>query len=182
MSLSRRAFTSGLALVPLAGAQSPITRPDVPATPSPVTFDISEWRAQVFDDHQMETVAALTECIIPKTDTPGARDALVHQHLDHILSDSPEAARMKFLEGLWWLDGYCLQTEAKPFRDLTAVQQMQIISRLYNGSEPDVRPGTEFVQLAKTWTARIYYSTQAGEQELNKQGRVPSSYVSACGA
>jgi hypothetical protein len=28
-----------------------------------------------------------------------------------------------------------------------------------------------FVQLVKTWTARVYYSTQIGEAELNKGGR-----------
>ncbi|MBV8549803.1 MAG: gluconate 2-dehydrogenase subunit 3 family protein [Acidobacteriaceae bacterium] len=177
MSLSRRAFTTGLAAASLARphshAEQAAAQPEAPA-PS--------WQPQVFDPHELETVAVLAELIIPKTDTPGARDALVHQHLDKILSASPEAARTDFLQGLWWLDGYCLQSAAKPFKDVPASEQMQILTRLYDSPDPELRPGKEFVHLAKNWTAKIYYSTQAGEQELNKGGHVPSSYVSACGA
>jgi Gluconate 2-dehydrogenase subunit 3 len=181
MSVSRRAFATGLALVPLAGANSqPV--PQTVESNSPVASDTSEWSAQVFDAHQLETVAVLAECIIPTTDTPGAREALVHKHLDHILAESPEAERTKFLEGLWWMDGYCLRTGAKPFKDLPPTEQMQIALKLYESSEPDLKPGTQFLHLAKTWTARIYYSTQIGVQELNKNGRVPPSYISGCGA
>jgi hypothetical protein len=80
------------------------------------------------------------------------------------------------------LDGYCLQSAGKPFKDVPPVQQTQILLSLCESAEPDLKTGTEFVQLAKTWTARIYYSTQIGEQELNKGGRVPPKYAGACGA
>jgi hypothetical protein len=179
MSLSRRAFTTGLALTPLAksriqdehqghkdGARS--------------AGKTAEWQPKVFDDHQLSTVAILSELIIPKTDTPGAREAFVHQHLDDILSESPESARNRFLEGLWWLDGYCLRSSAQPFKDMAAEKQMQILLALYDASDPDLQPGRVFVHAMKTWTAKIYYSTEIGQQELNKGGRVPAKYVRAC--
>jgi gluconate 2-dehydrogenase gamma chain len=179
MSLSRRAFTTGLAAVPLVKSKvqsgEPLTR-----APQAENHDDSEWHAQVFDDHQLETVAMLVDLIIPRTDTPGARDALVQQHLDHILSESPEPVRAKFLEGLWWLDGYCLHSAAKPFKSLSSAEQTTMLLHLYNSSDPQLQPGTAFVHLAKAWTAKIYYSTHIGEQELNKSGRVPSHYFSAC--
>ncbi len=172
MSISRRAFTSGLAIVPLARTKAPSAQPESPAA--------AEWRPQFFDDHQLETAASIAELIIPKTDTPGARDALVHQHLDRILAESPESEQTKFLQGLWWLDGYCLRSEAKPFQDVAPAQQIEILLHLYETSDPDLQSGTEFVQLAKTWTAKIYYSTQIGVQELNKNGRVPPVYTRPC--
>jgi hypothetical protein len=178
--LSRRAFTAGLAVVPLAKGK-PRSIDQTPEATPPAQPVESEWHAQLFDDHQIETVAVLADLIVPRTDTPGARDALVHQHLDRILSASPEPARVKFLEGLWWLDGYCLQSAAKPFIEISPAEQMEILVKLYDSSEPDLQPGTEFVHLAKTWTARIFYSTQIGVEELNKGGRVPSSYVRPCG-
>ncbi|HEX4230416.1 MAG TPA: gluconate 2-dehydrogenase subunit 3 family protein [Bryobacteraceae bacterium] len=177
--LSRRAFAAGLAVVPLAKSKTGSIQ-QTPEATAPATPVESEWHAQVFDDHQIETVAVLAELIIPKTDTPGARDALVHQHLDRILSVSPEPAKVKFLEGLWWLDGYCRQSAAKPFIEFSPAEQMEILVKLYGSSEPDLKPGTEFVYLAKSWTAKIYYSTQIGIEELNKGGRVPSSYVRPC--
>jgi gluconate 2-dehydrogenase gamma chain len=179
MNISRRAFATGLAGVPLLNGQTqsgkPLTLPAAAESPG-----ASEWHARVFDDHQLETVAILVDLIIPKTDTPGARDALVQQHLDNILSESPEPVRTTFLEGLWWLDGYCLKSAAKPFKDLSSDDQMAALLHLYGSSDPDLQPGTQFVRLARTWTAKIYYSTQTGEQELNKGGHVPSQYSSDC--
>jgi hypothetical protein len=92
MNFSRRAFTTGLAIAPLAPLESKAAQTQ-PA-------NASAFHAQVFDYHEMATVEVLVELIIPRTDTPGAGDALVHQHLDHILSESPDAARVEFLEGL----------------------------------------------------------------------------------
>jgi gluconate 2-dehydrogenase gamma chain len=180
MSLSRRAFTTGLAAVPLVKGQLPSGR-SLTGAPQSEAPGTPEWHAQVFDDHQFETVAMLVDLIIPRTDTPGAREALVQQHLDHILSESPEPVRTKFLEGLWWLDGYCLRSAAKPFNTLPPADQLATLLHLYNSSDPQLQPGTEFVHLAKAWTAKIYYSTHIGEQELNKGGSVPSHYSSACG-
>ncbi len=180
MSLSRRAFTTGLAITPLIKGRAQnehATDGSAPSVPSR-----TDWRPAIFDEHQLATVAILVELIIPNTDTPGAREALVHQHLDHILSASPEAARNQFLEGLWWLDGYCLRSAGKPFKDIPSDQQMQILLTLHDTSDPDLEPGRIFVHSMKTWTAKIYYSTEIGQQELNKGGRVPSSYVRECTA
>ena len=177
MSVSRRVFTSGLAILPLVKA-----RPQAPEAQASSEQPSPAWQARFFDEHQLETVAVIAERIIPATDTPGAREALVHQHLDSILADSPEAVRTRFLEGLWWLDGYCLRSEGKPFKELTPTAQTELLLRLHDSSEPDLEPGKNFVGLAKTWTAKIYYSTQIGEQELNKGGRVPSSYATSCQA
>lgn len=177
MSLSRRAFTTGVALTPLLKGK--------PATARAEQAQEQEgssraWQAKLFDRHQLATVAVLAELIIPTTDTPGAREALVHQHLDDILAVSPETARNQFLEGLWWLDGHSLRTQAKPFKDVAPEKQMQMLAALYETSEPDLQPGRQFVHGMKTWTAKVYYSTQIGQRELNKGGRVPSSYARAC--
>jgi glucoside 3-dehydrogenase (cytochrome c) hitch-hiker subunit len=179
MSLSRRAFTAVLGAVPLAKGQ--MQMPSAPALPA--GKPLSDWRAKVFDSHELETVAAVAEVIIPPTDTPGARAAAVHQHLDDIMAASPETVRSQFLEGLWWLDGYCMRTKGKPFTDVSSAdEQRQILVHLYESQDPELRTGAAFVQLAKSWTAKIYYSSEIGNQELNKGGRVPSSYAGNCSA
>src|SRR5437870_10309328 len=73
------------------------------------------WTPQLFDAHQNETVIALTERIIPATDTPGAKAALVNRHLDRLLHDGPVADQERFLQGLAWLDGYAIREKGKPF-------------------------------------------------------------------
>src|SRR5207237_1175033 len=47
----------------------------------------ANWIPVFFDAHQNETVVALTEMIIPETDTPGAKSALVNRFIDLMLND-----------------------------------------------------------------------------------------------
>src|SRR5256885_7430817 len=42
---------------------------------------------RALNDHQNETVATIAELIIPKTDTPGAREAAVPAFIDVMLAD-----------------------------------------------------------------------------------------------
>ena len=60
--------------------------------PQPTTQPVNiatqkSWTPQLFDAHQNETVVALTERIIPATDTPGAKAAFVNRCLDRLLHD-----------------------------------------------------------------------------------------------
>jgi hypothetical protein len=41
-----------------------------------------DWKPLFLDQHQNDTVIALTEAIIPATDTPGAKAALVNRYID----------------------------------------------------------------------------------------------------
>jgi hypothetical protein len=134
------------------------------------------WRPQAFDTHQNQTVVALTELIIPATDTPGAKAAQVNRYLDLLLHDGPAVERERFLDGLAFLDGYAIRKHANPFVKLNPSQQTAILEAFEAGTESGVAPGNRFFRQAKQWTSRVYYATQAGFSELNKGGRVPAKY------
>jgi len=133
------------------------------------------WKPAVFDTHQNNTVVALTELIIPATDTPGAKAAGVNRYLDLILRDSP-ALRIEILEGLGWLDGFARTKHGKPFVACTSAEQTSMLEALDAGSDSQLEPGTRFFRSIKSQTARIYYATEIGVRELNKGGRVPASF------
>ena len=182
MSLSRRAFTLGLGASSLVGsAEGADSKRRQPVEAADESKNSEAWQPKFFDPHQFETVAALSELIIPATDTPGAREAQVARYLDRILADSPEAARTAFLEGLWWADGYCLRLEGKPFKDLSDHQQTRIFLALFHSADPALETGRAFVRSMKDWTTKIYYSTEIGDRELNKNGHTPSTYAQSCG-
>jgi hypothetical protein len=130
-----------------------------------------DWKPELFDAHQNETVVVLSELIIPATDTPGAKAALVNRWMDRLLAAGPQPQRDDFLSGLGWLDGVSIDKHAKPFTRLTEAEQVAILKDLDGGSGP----GTQFFRMAKTLTSRIYYATEIGMRELNKGGRVPST-------
>jgi hypothetical protein len=132
-----------------------------------------DWKPELFDAHQNETVVVLTELIIPATDTPGAKAALVNRWLDRLLAAGPQTQRDNFLSGLGWLDGHSIDKHTKPFVRLSEAQQIAILKDLDAGSGP----GNQFFRLAKTLTSRTYYATEIGVRELNKGGRVPATFA-----
>lgn len=152
------------AAAPLALAQK--------VAPAPIT-PAAAWTPQLFDAHQNETVIALTELLIPATDTPGAKAALVNRHLDRQLHDGPVEEQIRFLDGMAWLDGEAIRRHSEPFVRCSEPRQIALLEALDSG----VGPGHEFFQLVKTLTARLYYATEIGFQEMNKGGRVPATFA-----
>jgi hypothetical protein len=137
----------------------------------------SGWKPAVFDEHQNETVVALTELIIPATDTPGARQAEVNRHIDRWLAAAPVEDKVEFLEGLAWLDGFSIRKHQKPFRNCSPAEQTAMLEALDAGDDPLNSAGERFFRRAKSVTAAIYYSTEIGFRELNKGNRVPSTFA-----
>jgi hypothetical protein len=69
---------------------------------------------------------------------------------------------------------------SKPFLGLDPEQQRVLVQQLFESSTPDLETGRDFVLNAKELTARVYYSTEIGMRELNKNGRVPAVYSGSC--
>src|SRR3989449_6397255 len=86
---------------------------------------------RALDPHQNETVATIAELIIPKTDTPGAREAGVPAFIDVMLADwGDEEQRQTFTAGLANVDERSRAPFGKDFSAGTAQQQAQILEDL----------------------------------------------------
>ena len=84
--------------------------PDALAREFPAGYDTSkelarsDWTPAFLDEHQNETLIALSDLIIPKTDTPGAKEALVNRFIDQVLAaesaqDQRDVSRQPGLRG-----------------------------------------------------------------------------------
>lgn len=130
------------------------------------------WRPAVFDAHENETVIALTDLIIPATDTPGAKVARVNRYMDLLLKDGTPEQRDRMLGGIAWLDAHATALHGHAFVKCTPAEQIAILKSLDEGTGA----GHTFFRQVKSLTARIYYATEIGFQELNKGGRVPATF------
>ena len=129
----------------------------------------------LFDEHQNETVVALSELIIPATDTPGAKDARVNEYIDLMLHDVAPDRGHAFLKGLGWLDGHAIGLHGAPFVALEDAQQVAILESLDGSEDPRLKAGAEFFARLKRLTVEGYYTSRIGIAELNKHG-VPASF------
>ncbi|HRO09620.1 MAG TPA: gluconate 2-dehydrogenase subunit 3 family protein [Saprospiraceae bacterium] len=46
-----------------------------------------DWKPSTLNDSEMSVLAEICETILPKTDTPGAKDALCHRYIDEMITN-----------------------------------------------------------------------------------------------
>ena len=148
------------------------------AATAPAAAEEQAWAPLLFDAHQNATVIALTELIIPATDTPGAKAAKVNEYIDLMLHDVEEDRGHGFLKALGWLDGYALDKYGAPFVKLSEPRQTAILASLDGAQDPALMPGAEFFKRLKRLTVEGYYTSKIGIDELNKDG-VPDTFACA---
>jgi hypothetical protein len=110
--LIRAGFLAGAAAAlrpPVGKAQS--AEQSSGLTPAQSGVDASKdlaapgWKPLFLDEHQNETLIVLSDLIIPATDTPGAKEALVNRYIDLVLAAETPETKRAFLNSLGYLDG-----------------------------------------------------------------------------
>ena len=125
------------------------------------------WSPSTLSAQQFETVGVLVELIIPTTDTPGAKAALVDRYMDGVLGTANPTTRERFLSGLSWLDARSTTLAGTPFRSSTASQQINLLTRLAAEPSAEEAAGVQFFAAIKSMTITGYYTTEIGlRQEL----------------
>lgn len=164
--MERRDALKRLAMASVAAASTP-------AWGSAQTDDA--WAPRVLTPHQNESVVALTELIIPQTDTAGAKAARVNVFIDTVLADADEGARDAFVTGLEWTDARSRELFGASFIDAGENEQtalLTIVSSEDNDTSSD-RVGVDFFQTLKQLTVTGYYSSEIGMlEELGDDGGV----------
>jgi gluconate 2-dehydrogenase gamma chain len=122
---------------------------------------------RVLNAHQNATVATIAELILPKTDTPGARDAGVPAFIDVMLADwADDEQRQMFTGGLGNVDERSRATFGKDFIGCTAAQQGEILQDLdYELARlRDAKADTSksFFGAMKWLTLTGYYTSEVG--------------------
>ena len=85
----------------------------------------------VLNAHQLETAATIAEHVLPRTDTPGARDAGVPEFVDLLLAEwYDDGERAAFLEGLAAIDASARAAGAASFTALAAPARITLLQAL----------------------------------------------------
>ncbi len=141
------------------------------------------WKPRVLTDWQNQAIGALSERIIPETDTPGALAAGVDQFIDSTLADAPPADREAFLGGLAWIDARSKALFGADIVEASAAQHTTLLTTLSAANNPDREAdiGREFFRALKAMTITGYYSSEIGlRQELGDDGQLFLLEFSGC--
>ena len=91
-------------------------------------------KLKILSPHQDATVTVMAELIIPRTETPGAKDTNVNLFIDRVLADwYTEGERARFVAGLADVDARAQALFEKNFVDAAGAQQAEILRSLGEG-------------------------------------------------
>jgi hypothetical protein len=126
---------------------------------------------QFFTSDEYATVERLTELIIPSDGTPGAREAGVSEFVDFMTASDP-GSQYQLRYGLTWLDAHSDKLHGKPFRQLEADDQSDILKHLaykdqYRDGEDE---GRQFFGSVRELTLMGFYTSRIGLEALDFPG------------
>ena len=88
------------------------------------------WQPSFLSADQLDLVAELSESILPKTDTPGAKDVFVHRFIDKMLHNfHTKKTQETFLNGLAQFEKDCTEMNGNGFQKCTKEQQAVILQK-----------------------------------------------------
>jgi hypothetical protein len=131
-----------------------------------------------FTDQEMQTIALLSDIIIPKDAVSGsATDAKVPDFIEFIVKDMPEY-QTPLRGGLRWLDLKCISRFQKQFKDCTQQQQLALVDEIAypNKAKPEMKPGVTFFSLMRDLTATGFYTSEIGLKDVGYMGNVPNNW------
>lgn len=131
-----------------------------------------------FTDHEMATITALADIIIPKDDVSGsASEAGVPAFIEFIVKDMPQH-QVPMRGGLRWMDMYCLKKYEKTFSDCTQAQQLELVDQVAYPAKakPEMSQGVQFFRLMRDLTASGFYTSEMGVKDLGYAGNKPNQW------
>jgi len=128
-----------------------------------------------FTPEQRLLVAAISERIIPTTDTPGAIAAGVPAFMEMMLADWYEPTdRNEFMTGLGVLEGYSRIQFSRPLAGISAEEQDLVLNLAMTGRIPAL-PGN-FFEHCRQLVIMGYYTSEIGCKQERVYLPVPGRY------
>lgn len=91
----------------------------------------TDWSPSTLSSDQVKMVAEFAETLLPATDTPGAKDVLVHRYIDAWLTGYlNDANRKQAVASIATLEDYLNKAGSGKFADLDAAQKLDVLTAL----------------------------------------------------
>jgi hypothetical protein len=143
------------------------------------------WQPVFLSKEQGALVADVAEIMIPKTDTPGAKDAGVPAFIDVMLKDVYEDTdRQRYLTGLKAFDDAARTAHGKGFVELSNGQQTELVRKFHDEAVAtelalETRPRylqRPFILMTKELSLLGFFTSEAGATQVLQYAAVPGGF------
>ncbi|HMQ06452.1 MAG TPA: gluconate 2-dehydrogenase subunit 3 family protein [Saprospiraceae bacterium] len=139
-----------------------------------------DWKPLFFDQHQIKLLSEIAERMIPRTESPGAKDVFLERFLDEnvSLNFSPEQ-KEQFVEELKVFDERANTLFNKDFVKLSEDQMDQVLEALFQEAENTGhhQRGTPHITRAiRSMVVFGYFTTEQIAKEVLKYDSVPQNF------
>lgn len=136
---------------------------------------------QFFTEDQARIVMEVAEIIIPKTDTPGAKDAGVPGFIDIMLKDCyKKEDQDRFISGLATFDEEAKKAYGDSFIYCKSEQQVELVTKTHAAALAEAKENREakrpFILMAKELTLLGFFTSEPGATQVLQYVAVPGSY------
>ena len=136
---------------------------------------------QFFSEDQGRIVMEVAEIIIPKTDTPGAKDVGVPGFIDTMLKDCyKKEDQDRFLTGLTAFDEEAKTAYGDSFIYCKPEQQVELVKKTHDAAIAEAKENREakrpFILMTKELTLLGFFTSEPGATQVLQYEAVPGSY------
>jgi glucoside 3-dehydrogenase (cytochrome c) hitch-hiker subunit len=148
----------------------------------------ASWTPQFLSKEEGALVDDVADLILPRTDTPGARDVGVPAFIDVILKDAyPAEDQARFVSGLKDFDAEAQRAHGKPFLELPQAQRLAFLQKVHDEAaaaekklaDNEVPPSQRqrpFVLMMKELTMLGFFVSKAGATQVLQYVAVPGGF------
>jgi gluconate 2-dehydrogenase gamma chain len=143
------------------------------------------WQPVFLSKEQGALVADVAEIMIPRTDTPGAKDAGVPAFIDLILKDAyEEEDRQRYVSGLKAFDDAARTAHGKGFVELPKAQQAELVRKFHDEAvaleladeKRQAYQRRPFVLMTKELTLLGFFTSEPGATQVQQYAAVPGAF------
>jgi len=138
-----------------------------------------DWTPSFLTQDQGVLITQLAEIIIPKTDTPGAKDVGVPAFIDLMMKDAyPQEDKDRFLEGLKTFDEQAEKNFGDRFIELDPEKQVEHVKAVHAAAleENKGRDERPFILMVKELTLLGFFTSEPGATQVLQYEAVPGAY------
>lgn len=134
-----------------------------------------------FTEEQAGLVSEVAAIIIPKTDTPGAKEVGVPAFIDQLIKQCHKKEDQdRFLAGLAEFDEGAKKAYGDSFMDLDPAKQKEYVKKTHDAALDAAKAGTvkdkPFILVAKELTVVGFYTSEEGASKILQYAPVPGAF------